>query len=104
VLRNLLHECLRSHEDTRCLAKQAAQRLRGGVLVVMVMMMMMMMMVMMMMVMMMMVVVHLHLTLVMRLLDQAIGLGSHLGPLDRNDCVRHAGEGRRVDQTCKAES
>ncbi len=52
----------------------------------------------------MMVVVHLHLTLVMRLLDQAIGLGSHLGPLDRNDRVRHAGERRRVDQTCKAES
>ena len=59
---------------------------------------------MMMMMMMMMVVVHLHLTLVMRLLDQAIGLGSHLGPLDRNDRVRHAGERRRVDQTCKAES
>jgi hypothetical protein len=94
VLRNLLHECLRSHEDTRCLAKQAAQRLRGGVLVVMVMVM----------VMVMMVVVHLYLTLVMRLLDQAIGLGSHLGPLDRNDRVRHAGERRRVDQTCKAES
>ena len=64
------------------------------VLVVMVMVMMMMMVV----------VVHLHLTLVMRLLDQAIGLGSHLGPLDRNDRVRHAGERRRVDQTCKAES
>ena len=65
-------------------------------------------MVMMMMVMVMMVVVvvvmHLHLALVMRLLDQAIGLGSHLGPLDRNDRVRHAGERRRVDQTCKAES
>jgi hypothetical protein len=97
VLRNLLHACLRSHEDTRCLAKEAAQRLRGGVLVVMVMMMMMMMVMMMM-------VVRLHLTLVMRLLDQAIGLGSHLGPLDRNDRVRHAGERRRVDQTCKAES
>jgi hypothetical protein len=52
----------------------------------------------------MMMVVHLHLTLVMRFLDQAIGLGSHLGPLDRNDRVRHAGERRRVDQTCKAES
>jgi hypothetical protein len=101
VLRNLLHECLRSHEDTRCLAKQAAQRLRGGVLVVMVMVMVMMMMMVMVM---MMVVVHLYLTLVMRLLDQAIGLGSHLGPLDRNDRVRHAGERRRVDQTCKAES
>ncbi|MGC2224084.1 MAG: hypothetical protein WA624_17940 [Methylocella sp.] len=88
-MRNLLHECLRSHEDTRCLANQAAQRLRGGVVMVM---------------MVMMVVVHLHLTLVMRLLDQAIGLGSHLGPLDRNDRVRHAGERRRVDQTCKAES
>lgn len=97
MLRNLLHECLRSHEDTRCLAKQAAQRLRGGVLVVMVVMMMMVMM-------MVVVVVHLHLTLVMRLLDQAIGLGSHLSPLDRNDRVRHAGERRRVDQTCKAES
>ncbi len=99
MLRNLLHECLRSHEDTRCLAKQAAQRLRGGVLVVMVMMMMMVMMVVVVVV-----VVLLHLTLVMRLLDQAIGLGSHLGPLDRNDRVRHAGERRRVDQTCKAES
>lgn len=99
MLRNLLHECLRSHEDTRCLSKQAAQRLRRVVMMV----------VMVVVVMMMMVRLHLHLILmsspfVMSLLDQAICPGSHLGPLDRNDRSRRAGERRRVGQTCKAET
>ena len=100
MLRNLLHECLRSHEDTRCLSKQAAQRLHRVVMVMMMVVVV---------VMMMMVRLHLHLILmsspfVMSLLDQAICPGSHLDPLDRNDRARHAGERRRVGQTCKAES
>ncbi len=102
MLRNLLHECLRSHKDTRCLSKQAAQRLRRVVMVVVVV-------VVVVVVMMMMVRLHLHLILVsspfvMSLLDQAICPGSHLGPLDGNDRARHAGERRRVGQTCKAET
>jgi len=85
MLRNLLHECLRSHEDTRYVCQSKPQRLHRVVMVVVVMM----------------VRLHLHLILmsslfVMRLLDQAICPGSQLGPLDRNDRARHAGERRRV--------
>jgi hypothetical protein len=94
VLRNLLHECLRSHEDTRYPAKQAAQHLHRVVVVVMVM------------VVVVVVVLHLHLILmslpmVMRFFGHGFGSRGllshlHLSYLHRWDSRRQAGYRSRL--------